>query len=197
MYRYDIADFHSGRELDSWSLGVLGAASHDGHRLLPCPARTVHRDWTSVWKYYLRFRKACETMSIPSRREWLWAPSRLTALKRRPELCISIARSSSCRERCCKHGADTCLPLRCGSLPALVATACFEVERFGDHQRHHGQGEVRMATVPLGEDQQGAYGPDKCDCPRICDILLSHIGAADPWSGLLHRDSFPDHPVHV
>ena len=67
MYRYDIADFHSGRELDSGSLGVMGAASHDGRRLLPRPTRTVHRRWTSICKYYLRLRKACKTASILSR----------------------------------------------------------------------------------------------------------------------------------
>ena len=68
-----IADFDSGRERSgvpgSGSLGVMGAAGHDGRKLLPCPTfRTFHRRWTSVWKYYLRIRKACKTVTIPPRR---------------------------------------------------------------------------------------------------------------------------------
>ena len=67
-----IADFHSGRDRSGKSgsrgPGVVGAAGHEGRRLLPCPTfRTFHRRWTSVWKYYLRIRKVCKTVTIPLR----------------------------------------------------------------------------------------------------------------------------------
>ena len=40
-------------------------------------------------------------------------------------------------------------------------------------------------------------GPDRCDRPRIRDVLFPCIRAADAWSGLLPRDSFPDYPARV